>query len=260
MNRKAFAYLFKRKAARIQRELQRLLPAARFDRIESLAQLRDSLWRVRFDDPPFDIDGWSTFDEQRALYALARFTDGPIMEIGPWLGRSTVCIARGIRDGGKTKAFLTCELAPSLKNFRAIGDEHVGFYYPPESEDSMGVCIREAFENEIKPVVGHPKTLVGLMKENLVKFGVADLVEVHVGDFRESPDAVYRLLFTDSMHDEKEIRRNAPDLRRFLRPGSILACHDTTEENEQLLRELFEFGYAFKVDTLFVGEILNVEE
>ena len=251
---KDIRHRIRRKMARIRREFERLLPAANFDAIKSLEDLHAALRRVRFENPPFEIDGWSTYDEQRALYALARHLPGPIMEIGPWLGRSTVCLARGIRDSGEVKQLLTCELAPNLDNYRPIGEDRMGFYYPPESTESMGVCSRESFENEIKPFVAHPKGLIGLLRENLARHQVEELVEVHVGDYRKSPDHVYRLLFTDSMHDEAEINRNAPDLKRFLGPDSILACHDTTKENEALLRKRFNFGYSFQVDSLFVAE------
>jgi predicted O-methyltransferase YrrM len=198
-----------------------------------------------------------TIREQRALYAVARFSPGPILEIGPWLGRSTVFIGRGIVDSGKKKEFLTCELAPTIANYRYLSEKTVGFYYPPESETSMGVCPIEIFENDIKPVVLHPKGVIGQLKENLAAFDVADAVTVFQGDFRNSQIRRYSFLFTDAMHDEAEITRNAPDLYQFLGAGSILACHDMTPENEKHLRKFFQFGYSFFVDTLFVGEIVS---
>lgn len=226
-----------------------------YGKISDLRALERSLPRVRFLNPSEKIGGWMNPDEQRALYALARFSAGPIMEIGPWLGLSTSCIAQGIRDSGRSKEFVTCELAPTLKNFRPIDSEAIGFFYPEKSDLPMGVCSLELFERDIKPVLDHPQGLLGQLKSNLARMDVRELVEVFVGDFRSSPDKIYAFVFTDSMHDENEINRNAPDLKRFTAAGSILACHDSNEENERCLRKYFNFTYAFTVASLFVGEV-----
>jgi hypothetical protein len=226
-----------------------------YKKIPDLRALERSLPRVRFRSPAETIGGWMNSDEQRALYALGRFSVGPIMEIGPWLGLSTCCIAQGIRDSGSFKKFVTCELAPTLKNFRAVDAESVGFFYPEDSELPMGVCSLELFERDIKPVLGHPQGLLGQLKSNLARMDVDELVEVFVGDFRNSADETYGFLFTDSMHDENEINRNAPDLKRFIGPGSILACHDSNETNERCLSQYIEFSYSFTVGSLFVGEV-----
>jgi len=236
-------------------KLWNLLPPPDFNKITSLQKLHHALPRIRLPAPAKEIPGWMSFKEQRALYALARFSRGPILEIGPWLGRSTVCIGRGILDSGKKKEFLTCELAPTMANYRYLSEKTVGFYYPPESEASMGVGSVETFENDIKPVVSNPKGVIGQLKENLAAFNVTDVVTIFQGDFRKSAVKRYIFLFTDAMHSEEEISRNAPDLCRFLGQGSILACHDTTPENEKYLRKYFQFGYSLQVDSLFIGEI-----
>jgi Methyltransferase domain len=232
-----------------------MLPPPDFGKIKHLNELHRVLHTVRLPVFQKQISGWMTFREQRALYALARFSDGPILEIGAWLGRSTVCIGRGIVDSGRPKKFLTCELAPTMANFRPLSEKTMGFFYPPESEMSMGIARLEMFENDIKPIISNPKGVIGQLKENLAALNVADAVSIFIGDFRQSPHQHYKFVFTDAMHDEKEITRNAPDLCRFLEPGSILACHDTTPENEQLLQKYFQFGHSFVVDSLFIGEI-----
>ena len=232
-----------------------LFPAPEFNKITSLQKLHRALPRVRLPAPAKEIPGWMSFREQRALYALARFSPGPILEIGSWLGRSTVCIGRGIVDSGNKKEFLTCELAPTMANYRYLPGNMVGFFYPPESEVNMGNAPVELFENDIKPFVSHPRGILGQLKDNLAAFNVSEAVSIFIGDFRNTPVKRYNFLFSDAMHSEKEIARNAPDLRRFLGQGSILACHDTTPENEKYLRKYFQFGYFLQVDSLFVGEI-----
>ena len=241
----------------IRLKLSRLKLSARFENVVSLKTLHSLLPRLMFTRVPEGIGGWMSFDEQRALYALARYSRGPLLEIGPWLGISTICIARGILDSGVSKEFLTCELAPTLDNFRAVDDHLVGFFYPKESEAAMGVGSLEIFERDIKPVLEHPEGLLGQLRSNLANMKVADIVSIFVGDFRSSPARRYQFVFSDAMHDENEINRNAPDLRRFVSEGTILACHDSNEENEKCLRNYFKFGYSFTVGSLFVGEVIN---
>ena len=214
-----------------------LFPPPDFSQITSLQKLHHVLHRVRLPVSPKEISGWMTFREQRALYALARFSPGPVLEIGAWLGRSTVCIGRGIVDSGQAKEFLTCELAPTMANYRYLPGNMVGFFYPPESELIMGSAPVELFENQIKPFVVHPKGILGQLKENLAASKVTEVVSIHIGDFRNTPLKRYKFLFSDAMHSEAEIGRNAPDLFPLLDKGSILACHDTTPENEKHLRK-----------------------
>jgi hypothetical protein len=142
-----------------------------------------------------------------------------------------------------------------MANYKYLPGNLVGFYYPPESEVNMGSAPVELFENQIKPFVVHPKGILGQLKENLAASEVTEVVSIHIGDFRNTPVKRYHFLFSDAMHSQTEISRNAPDLYRFIGLGSILACHDTTAENEIYLRKYFQFGYSFSVDSLFIGEI-----
>ncbi len=229
-----------------------------YSRIRSLAELGRLQPRVQFDFTRAPVPGWLTPAEQRALYSLARWAPGPFLEIGPWLGLSTVTLALGIADSGEKKDFVTREINPTSANFRPIDAEHIGLYIPPESTESMGVCSRESFERDIEPVVSDPGGVAGHLKENLARCGVAERVRVSLGDFRELEAQPYRFVFSDALHDELEIRRNSPHLRRFLSVGSILACHDTTDANVKLLNEYFRFGEYFRADSLFVAEIVKI--
>lgn len=242
------------KAVRLVTEtVWQLGPAPDLDRVRTLRQLHRALPHFHLPNPPDAIHGWLTRKEQRALYALGRTVPGPILEVGAWLGKSTVCIARGIHDSNVRKEFVTCELGPTLDNFRPVDERTMGFYYPKDAAESMGTAPRELYERDIEPMV--VQGIIRQLRANLEAFGVADVVTVFHGDFRESPPRTYGLVFTDAMHDELEIRRNARDLQRFLGPGSILACHDTTIENRRLLQTYFRVGYAFFADSLFVADI-----
>ena len=179
-----------------------------------------------------------------------------MLEIGPWLGLSTICLAKGILASGVHKEFVTCELNPTLANFRELPDGRIAFYYPPESETTMGICSKELFENKIKPVVEHPDGIVGQLHANLKRLNAETLVQIVPGDFRTKlAERKFRFIFADTMHEPSEIRRNAPDLLKFMTDGAILACHDTTPENRDELSRYFQFTESIQVETLFIGVV-----
>ncbi len=240
----------------LRRALDNRFHLARVKQIASLSQLTSLLPRIRVPVDTSAIPGWLSAGEQRALYALGGLAQSPMLEIGAWLGRSTVCLGQGILASGLPKEFFTCELNPTLANYREIADGRIAFYYPPQSETTMGICSRELFERDIKPVVGHPDGVVGQLRANLRRFNVDSIVEVVTGDFRSAlPLREFRFVFADTMHEPSEIRRNAPDLQRFLADGAIFACHDTTPENRDELTKHFQFTQSIQIDSLFIGVV-----
>ena len=52
------------------------------------------------------------------IYHMAKVCDGGILEIGSFLGASTVAAGLGIRDSGKRKAFLSVEPGGALKDHK----------------------------------------------------------------------------------------------------------------------------------------------
>jgi hypothetical protein len=50
-----------------------------------------------------DIDGWLSYNEATALYLLSTLLPpgGTIVEIGCWKGKSTYCLAKGLRKNGE---------------------------------------------------------------------------------------------------------------------------------------------------------------
>jgi predicted O-methyltransferase YrrM len=246
---------------RLRRAVYAGLPAARVNEIASLAQLASLLPRIRVPVDTSGIRGWLSADEQRALYALGALAQSPVLEIGSWVGLSTVCLAQGILASGLPKQFVTCELNPTLANFRELADGRFAFDYPAGSQTPLGFCPREMFENDIRPVVEHPDGVVGQLRANLRRFKVDGLVEVITGDFRSVlPPHRFGFIFADITHDLNEIRLNAPALRRILADGAILACHDTTPENRDEIAKHFQFTQSIQIDSLFIGVVnLQVE-
>lgn len=51
------------------------------------------------------VRGWLTSAEGRMLYALARASSGPIVEVGSWRGKSTVWLAWGSKHGKRVPVY-----------------------------------------------------------------------------------------------------------------------------------------------------------
>jgi hypothetical protein len=229
-----------------------LRPEEQFPGVSSLPA---SVRRMRF---PFysvrRIDGWLSRSEEGALYALGYWMSEPILEIGPWVGRSTICIARGVKNSGRKKRFVTCELNPTPANFRPYGTE-VGFFVPADNLVPMGLSSRKGYEEEIKPIISSPGGVIGALERNLKRAGVRKMVEIHEGHFRNAPAVGYNFVFSDAMHTVNEVRQNGRDILPMLARGAVIAFHDTTPENAAAIESIFPLEDRCLIDSLFVGKL-----
>jgi hypothetical protein len=207
-----------------------------------------------------EIRGFHTPKERQILYALARWLPGPIIEIGSWCGLSTTAIAQGIRDSGERKSFHTYDLALTLDNIRPV-DGGMGLFLDGD-DVPHGVCTEELYQRDILPVLSAPGSSQGELRKNLERLGLTELVSIHVGDFRSFAPMVGGFVFCDSLHDLHEISCNAPALRHFLRPGSILACHDIVIDPKLLaaVRASLPLGYGVSVDWLHIAEVVKDDD
>ena len=204
-----------------------------------------------------EIYGWLSRDEQSALYALALYTDDPILEIGPWVGLSTACIAYGIRDSEKKRIFVTAEINPDFANFSPVGDGgQIGFFLSGD-EETRGTCSVQEYKRLVKPILTKPDRAIGELRKNLTRLGLIDIVTIFEGTFSRAPDLGYKFIFCDATHNPYEISLTAKDLQPYLSPGTILACHDINRVNEKALRRYIAFDASFKIDSLFIGQVAD---
>lgn len=156
--------------------------------------------------PYASIDGWLTVDEAITLYELARGLpdEHPVaVEIGCWQGKSSVCLARGLR--GKRAPQLVC-----IDPFDASGDAASRTTYHDRATD-LGGPLRHAFEH------------------NLDAAGVRDLVTVKPGFSHDQVHAVTApidLLFLDGDHSREGVSRDFRDWAPKVRPGGYVVLHD----------------------------------
>ena len=184
--------------------------------------------------PP--VPGWLSTGEQIALYALTYVLDGPFLEIGAWVGKSTSILARAVRDLGAGKTFVTSELNPTVANFRPIGSG-MDFYVPAESEVCLGIATMKNWTEEMHPVISLPGGVLEKLKTKLRDHGLLDLVDIRVGDFSNVPRLDYCFIFSDCVHTPNEIRTGLPALCDIIGGrGVIPTAHDWSPENKTSVR------------------------
>jgi len=189
-----------------------------------------ALWHApRFFDFEFNSlyralpDGWFDYDKSKTLYQAASETQGPIMEIGSFVGRSTACICYGIKKSGQKKAFYSVDL-----HFDSV----------------------EAFQTWYEPIHGQnaepPDLLLKYLKtggtfralkHHLSERGLLQHVQLLKGNFEEvMPPQKFSLIFCDAVHNVTEIRRMVPKLLNYATSGTLLICDDC--QNETMFQEM----------------------
>jgi SAM-dependent methyltransferase len=158
-----------------------------------------------------EIDGWLAHGEAIALYETARSLpdDRPVVcEIGSWVGKSSVVIARGLL--GKPGATLYC-----IDPFNAEGESASAPVYEARKE-TFGTPLQEVFTKNIR------------------RRGLQEIVRPIRG---YSHDAIRNFntpldfLFIDGDHSYEGVLRDFTDWTPLLKPGGYLAFHDVSFNN-----------------------------
>lgn len=168
------------------------------------------------------IDGWLAHGEAITLYETARKLpdDHPVVcEIGSWLGKSSVVIARGLV--GKREPLLYC-----IDPFNADGDaSSLGDY--AARRQALGRSLEEQFmanirsrrlEHIVRPLPGYSHDVFPRFREKL------------------------DMLFIDGNHEYEAVRRDFREWSTLLKPGGYIAFHDVSFNNpgegpQRLIRE-----------------------
>lgn len=191
--------------------------------------------------PAFDIPGWFTKDECCTLYGLVLASQGGILEIGHFLGRSTACICQAIRDN-EPRPFVSYDL-------------------PLESEEDF----RRFYAQIGEAVETVPDLCLDLYKRGLtatqaaaVNLGKASLlcyVRLVAGDFVTCDHGRYGLVFCDAAHTPQEIQRNIPAMATRSQPGCVLAIHDMNPARIALVESLSTARLDRTVDGLGIFKV-----
>jgi len=178
--------------------------------------------------------GWLTPLEMRMLYSIAKHSPGPILELGSWLGRSTVAIAAGIRDSGERKLFDTVDF---------------GLSSPAEWEEMLKEPFdRFAKDDVVARSIFQPGGTIAVLIENLRASRLLPFVTSIIrGDSRNVPlRSQYAMVFCDTLHNKKEVEDYGPLLNALLPPGGWLVCDDVIDSNlGDVLRQHVDFDAWF---------------
>ena len=153
------------------------------------------------------VKGFLKNEEAIRLYELARslpHNRPVVVEIGSWLGKSSIVLGSALLK--KRAARLYC-----IDPFDASGDPRSEQRYRAEAS-SMASSIRDAFDT------------------NIQRAGIACVVNVFHGysyDFITTWASEIDMLLIDGDHSFEAVKRDFTDWSPFIKPGGIIAFHDT---------------------------------
>lgn len=157
------------------------------------------------------IPGWLQPEEAVFLYQLARDWPGRgrVVELGSYQGRSTVCLAAGMK-----------ERVDSLVPLLAI-DTHTG---SPEHQPGNPYFDPSTIDNRTGLI-----NTYGLLAANLRRFGLEGIVNVWPMTSQAAAlefSGTIRLMFIDGDHGIEAVSRDVATWSEFLEPGGCLVLHD----------------------------------
>ncbi|MEP6017158.1 MAG: class I SAM-dependent methyltransferase [Paracoccaceae bacterium] len=173
-------------------------------------------------------NGWMSPDDLQLLYNAAFQTTGSVLEVGPWLGRSTTALALGLRDRQKMGA------APV--SFDTVD---FGITSAQEWKQKFGEELDiEKQKGLVAEAVYHPGGTVAVLIQNMKSNRLLPYVSNFIrGDFIDCPiRRKYKLIFCDTTHDDNEIKRTLPKLSKMAGAGCVFVFDDViTEQRAELI-------------------------
>ncbi len=177
-----------------------------FDRKHPLRYLRETLIILFRIGQHYYVDGWLAGTEAANLYRLASLLPigSVIVEIGSWKGKSTYCLARGLRKGSRVVA---------IDPFDASGEEGSAEIYRATKGEAP---LYEQFQRRMRALKVANK--IQLMRGFSPQF---------VGRFPRID-----LLFIDGDHSVASCDFDYTNYAPYIRVGGYLAIHDYTPQEK----------------------------
>lgn len=188
-------------------------------------------------------NGWMSAKDLTVLFNAGLDAKGDVLEVGPWLGRSTTAITAGLRqreaEGHTSIKYDTIDFGITS------ADEWVERFDEPFRVAKDKGRVAEA--------VYHPGGTIAVLIQNLKSNGLLKYVtNVIRGDFLDSPiSRQYELIFCDATHDDREIHRHLPKLAELAAPGCVLIFDDViTEERADIVCSYLNVSDRFMTRTV----------
>lgn len=185
------------------------------------------------------VDGWLSRNEEAILFRLARAVprEDCIVELGSWLGRSTILLGGGSKTGNGAAVF-------AVDYFRAA-EEHRAFL-----EARVGEIARDYWDQ---------------FHANMRAAGIDGQVRAIRSDTAEAGDnwsgPPVGLLFVDADHSYTAVSRDWASWHTRLAPRGIAAFHDYANPAYEVTRFVDELVAAGRLrplgqhDSILFGEV-----
>lgn len=167
-------------------------------------------------------NGWMSATDLRVLYNCAYRTQGPILEVGPWLGRSTTAITAALRDREKTGIDRT------FFDTVDYGITSAEEWYSRFNETlSVGKD-----KGRVMDAVYHPGGTLAVLIKNLKENGLLPyMTNIVWGNFLECPlQRKYSMIFCDATHDDQEVHDNVPALAKVAAKNCVYVFDDVVSQ------------------------------
>lgn len=192
-------------------------------------------------------NGWMSAKDLTVLFNAGHNAKGDVLEVGPWLGRSTTAITVGLRqreaEGHSPVKYDTIDFGITS------AEEWVERFDEPFRVSKDKGRVAEA--------VYHPGGTIAVLIQNLKSNGLLKYVtNIIRGDFLDSPIArQYALIFCDATHDDSEIHRHLPKLAELVAPGGVLIFDDViTEERADLICSYLNVSDRFMTRAVYPNQ------
>jgi len=186
---------------------------------------------VQATDP---IRGWLNVHEVELLFTLGRITPGPILEMGCFQGKSTICFLRARAEAGITTSHVVVDL---FENHLDVGKgdfeaQFRGNVEPWRGKTDLVIFRRSTFE--VEPELQKITARAGL----------------------------FHGIFVDADHSYAAVLKDAALAHRMLKPGGWVAFHDAVRWEGQTtvlsacadVAELNEYGFIKTAGSILLLE------
>jgi len=183
-----------------------------------------------------DIPGWSPIDQLYTLFTLAIFaspTEGDILEIGSWGGRSAVILGNAAKE---LNAHLHCvDLFPEKEDWYQNKDGTWSFKVDVEGRKigsyELQTVWKEPYENQIVPLYEKYGSVRKVFDKSIESSGLNDYVIATKGDMeifsRHAPiNLKLRMAFIDGDHGYNAVCNDIKAVDKYLLPGGIICFDD----------------------------------
>lgn len=183
-------------------------------------------------------NGWMSAKDLTVLFNTALNTAGDVLEVGPWLGRSSSAIASGLQA---REAAGSAPVKYDMIDFGITTAEewHERFNEKFNITKDRGRVVEAVY---------HPGGTIAVLIQNLKNNGLLKHVtNVIRGDFLECPiERKYGMIFCDATHDDAEIHRHLPKLASLAAPGCAMVFDDViTEARADLICDYLDVSQRF---------------